>query len=196
MSATSSQVKDVPCYFEADAEPRQVSLMFFDDMPSVPYIRIDDFYQTFMHGKMDVVASDGGVFTLTVAFKADRNADGKVDAADDEVSFDLRFAVLVCGSSYSSAHLLPQLLHERGVAVLGEQSGGGPCGLEYCTTVDGWRFTISSNTQVKSDSWENIDGGVPVDAELVKAGEDGKRDYSGLYDLDAMSAAIASFYSK
>jgi hypothetical protein len=25
--------------------------------------------------------------------------------------------------------------------------------------------------------------------------DDGKRDYSGLYDLDAMSAAIASFYS-
>ena len=131
----------------------------------------------------------------TVSFKADRNADGKVDAADDEVSFDLRFAVLTCGSSYSSANLLPQLLHERGVAVLGEQSGGGPCGLEYCTTADGWRFTISSNTQVKSDSWENIDGGVPVDAELVKAGADGKRDYSSLYDLDAMSAAITSFYS-
>ena len=133
---------------------------------------------------------------LSAAFKADRNADGKVDAADDEVSFDLRFAVLTCGSSYSSANLLPQLFHERGVAVIGEQSGGGPCGLEYCTTADGWRFTISSNTQVKSDSWENIDGGVPVDAELVKAGDDGKRDYSGLYDLDAMSAAIASFYSK
>ena len=132
----------------------------------------------------------------TVAFKADRNADGKVDAADDEVSFDLRFAVLTCGSSYSSANLLPQLLHERGVAVIGEQSGGGPCGLEYCTTADGWRFTISSNTQVKSDKWENIDGGVPVDAELVKAGEDGTRDYHSLYDLDAMSAAIAAYYGE
>ena len=127
----------------------------------------------------------------TVAYKADRNADGKVDAADDEVSFDLRFAVLTCGSSYSSANLLPQLLHERGIAVLGEQSGGGPCGMEFCTTADGWRFSMSSNTRVESDNWESIDGGVPVDAELVKVDDDGKRNYSGLYDLDAMSAAIS-----
>ena len=128
----------------------------------------------------------------TVAFKADRNADGKVDAADDEVSFDLHFAVLTCGSSSSSANLLPQLLHERGITVLGEQSGGGPCSMEFCTTADGWRFTMSSNTQVVSDRWESIDGGVPVDAELVKAGANGKRDYSSLYDIDAMSAAIGN----
>ena len=130
----------------------------------------------------------------TVSLKADRNADGKVDEADDEVSFGLNFAVLTSGMSYSSANLLPQLLHERGVAVIGERSGGGPCGAEFCTTADGWRFTISSNTRVASDAWENIDGGVPVDAELVKAGTDGTRDYSGLYDLDAMSAAINTFY--
>ena len=128
----------------------------------------------------------------TVSFKADRNADGKVDEADDEVSFDLRFGVLTCGSSYSSANLLPQLLHERGVIVLGEQSGGGPCALEYCTTADGWRFSISSNTRVESDRWESIDEGVPVDIELVKAGNDGQHNYSSLYDLDAMSAAFGS----
>lgn len=127
----------------------------------------------------------------TVSFKADRNADGKVDDADDKVDFDLNFAVLTSGMSYSSANLLPQLLHERGVAVIGERSGGGPCGAEFCETADGWRFTISSNTRVASDTWENIDDGVPVDAELVKVGADGTRDYSGLYDLDAMSAALA-----
>jgi hypothetical protein len=127
----------------------------------------------------------------TVSFKADRNADGKVDAADDEVDFGLEFAVLTSGMSYSSANLLPQLLHERGVAVIGEQSGGGPCAAEYCVTADGWRFTISSNTRTASDTWENTDGGVPVDAELVKTGSDGTRDYSGLYDLDAISAALA-----
>ncbi len=126
----------------------------------------------------------------TVSFKADRNADGKVDDADDKVNFGLDFAVLTSGMSYSSANLLPQLLHERGVTVIGERSGGGPCAAEECTTADGWRFTISSNTRVTSDTWENIDGGVPVDVELVKVGADGARDYSGLYDLDAMSAAL------
>ena len=125
-----------------------------------------------------------------MCFKADRNADGKVDAADDEVSFGLRFGVLTCGSSYSSANLLQKLLHERGVLVLGERSGGGPCAMEYCTTADGWRFSMSSNTRVESDTWESIDEGVPVDVELVKAGNDGKRDYDSLYDLDAMSAAF------
>lgn len=132
----------------------------------------------------------------TVSFKADRNTDGTIDAADDDVSFDLNFAVLTCGSSYSSANLLPQLLHERGIAVIGERSGGGPCAVEFGTTADGWRYTMSCNTQVTSDTWENIDGGVPVDVELVKTNDDGTRDYSGFYDLEAMGDAIESFYGE
>lgn len=131
-----------------------------------------------------------------VSFKADRNADGTIDAADDEVSFDLNFAVLTCGSSYSSANLLPQLLHERGIAVIGERSGGGPCAVEFGTTADGWRFTMSCNTQVTSDTWENIDGGVPVDVELVKTNDNGTRDYSGFYDLETVGDAIESFYGE
>lgn len=132
----------------------------------------------------------------TVSFKADRNTDGTIDAADDDVSFDLNFAVLTCGSSYSSANLLPQLLHERGIAVIGERSGGGPCAVEFGTTADGWRYTMSCNTQVTSDTWENIDGGVPVDIELVKTNDDGTRDYSGFYDLEAVGDAIESFYGE
>ena len=63
-SVASAQSKDFPCHFEAGAEPQQVSMTFFDDMPSVPYIRIDDFYQTFLHGKMDVVVSDSNCASL------------------------------------------------------------------------------------------------------------------------------------
>jgi len=115
---------------------------------------------------------------------------------DDDVSFDLNFAVLTCGSSYSSANLLPQLLHERGIAVIGERSGGGPYAVEFGTTADGWRYTMSCNTQVTSDTWENIDGGVPVDIELVKTNDDGTRDYNGFYDLEAVGDAIESFYGE
>ncbi len=132
----------------------------------------------------------------TVSFMADRNTDGTIDAADDDVSFDLNFAVLTCGSSYSSANLLPQLLHERGIAVIGERSGGGPCAVEFGTTADGWRYTMSCNTQVTSDTWENIDGGVPVDVELVKNNDDGTRNYSDFYDLEAVGDAIESFYGE
>jgi hypothetical protein len=132
----------------------------------------------------------------TVELKADRNIDGTIDEADDAVSFDLNFAVLTCASSYSSANLLPQLLHERGIAVLGERSGGGACAMEFCTTADGWQFTISSNTKVMSDTWESIDDGVPVDVELVEVGSDGKRDYSALYDLVVVDQAMRSFYHK
>ena len=132
----------------------------------------------------------------TVELKADRNIDGTIDEADDAVSFDLNFAVLTCASSYSSANLLPQLLHERGIAVLGERSGGGACAMEFCATADGWQFTISSNTKVMSDTWESIDDGVPVDVELVEVGSDGKRDYSALYDLVVVDQAMRSFYHK
>ena len=114
MSAASSQVKDVPCYFEADAEPRQVSLTFFDDMPSVPYIRIDDFYQTFMHGKMDVVASDGGVFTLTVEDGTKATADAGKDtfAADDFTAFVSQPLLKGDGASALATSLAPYLALE------------------------------------------------------------------------------------
>ncbi|MBO7673801.1 MAG: hypothetical protein J6S63_02175, partial [Atopobiaceae bacterium] len=110
-AAASSQVKDVPCYFEADDEPQQVSLTFFDDMPSVPYMRIDDFYQVFMHGKMDVVAGDGNVFTLTVEDGTKATADAGKDsfATDDFTAFVTQPLLKGDGTSALATSFAPYL---------------------------------------------------------------------------------------
>ena len=129
---------------------------------------------------------------------ADRNADGCVDEADGAVSFDLRFAVLASGASYSSANYLAQMLHEKGVPILGERSGGGPCSVRADATADGWRYSISSSTRLCDDAWENVDAGVPADIDLSAQGEKAKgaAKYAAFYDMDKLSESIDAFYAR
>ena len=128
---------------------------------------------------------------VTETYPVDRNFDGVFDQRDDQVSYDLHFAVLTSISSFSCANILPSDCRDAGIMILGEQSSGGACPVQENVTADGLPYQLSPFLRIRNAAGEVIDGGVPVDAELVKAGDDGKRDYSGLYDLDAISAAIA-----
>ena len=71
--------------------------------------------------------------------------------------------------------------------LLGEQSGGGTCFVQGNSTADGWRYTISENERMSDQNWNMVDDGIPVDVSLVKTKDDGTKDYSGFYDLEAIS---------
>lgn len=75
-------------------------------------------------------------------------------------------------------------------SILGEQSGGGSCSVQYCGTADGWVYSISNNIHLINKAGEDIDSGVPVKEKLVVEGEDGSRDYSGFYDLEHLRESI------
>jgi len=60
--------------------------------------------------------------------------------------------------------------------------GGGSCSVQYCSTADGWLYTISNNIHLINKAGEDIDCGVPVKEILVNEDENGSRDYSGFYD--------------
>ena len=107
------QTKEVPLIFEASEEPETVSLTFFSDMPSVPHIRIDDFYRTFMHGELDV-ALEGDVFTLTEAdgTQAIVDVDSDTFTSDDFGAFVTQPLLKGDGASTLATSLAPFLALE------------------------------------------------------------------------------------
>jgi len=119
-----------------------------------------------------------------ISYLTDTNLDGAIDEQDLSVSYDFNFAVLNSEGTFSSANAMASILSDRGIPVLGEQSGGGSCSVQYCSTADGWLYTISNNIHLVNQAGEDIDSGVPVKENLVTEAADGSRDYSKFYNLD------------
>lgn len=125
-----------------------------------------------------------------VSYLKDTNLDGAFDEKDMAVSYDLNFAVLTSEYTFSSANAMASILSDEGILILGEQSGGGSCSVQYCGTADGWLYTISNNIHLINKAGEDIDSGVPVKESLVKEGENGSCDYSALYDPEHIRECI------
>lgn len=126
---------------------------------------------------------------VTQRYRVDRNFDGTFDDSDNDVEYDFNFGVLTSHLSFSCGNLLPSLMHDLGMAVLGERSGGGTCAVELHATPDGFVYQFSSGLgRLVNAQGQPVDDGVPVDAVLT----DGE-DYSLFYDLDALSQAMNDF---
>lgn len=135
---------------------------------------------------------------VTTYYDIDRNFDGKFDEKDAEVSYDgLNIAVLTSGCSFSCANLFPSIMRDHGVLLLGHRSGGGTCAIQMMSDANGYSYQISSYMgHLVNDAGESIDGGVPVDVELLRHDDEGKEDYSGFYDFDVMREAVNAFYAQ
>ena len=130
---------------------------------------------------------------VTQTFDFDFNFDGAFDARDD-VRYPFHFAVVVAGGSFSAANELAVRLHERGVPVLGETSGGGSCAVQVCGTADGLHYQMSSPLALLREDGSSVESGVTPDIPLVGENADGTRDYSALYDLEVLSRHIDAWY--
>ena len=127
----------------------------------------------------------------TQRYRVDRNFDGVFDERDAAVRYDFRFGALTSRYSFSCGNLLPALMKDRGMAVLGETSGGGTCAVEKHAAPEGFVYQFSSAMgRLINARGETIDDGVPVDIPLT----DGE-DYAAFYDLDALSKAMNRFYA-
>jgi hypothetical protein len=73
-------------------------------------------------------------------YDVDRNFDGKFDAQDQLVHYDLNFCVLASFRSFSCGNLFPALCKEAGVLIAGEKSGGGSCGVGVYRTPEGFKY--------------------------------------------------------
>ena len=138
-----------------------------------------------------------------VEYEVDRNFNGVFDAADKNVRYDLNFAVLTSGMSFSCGNLFPSILKDNGVPVLGATSGGGACAIQAMCTADGFCFQISSfRARLNTLDGDNIDGGVTPDIPIdndgrveVKLSEENSlmvKDYSKYFDIDYLRSLLES----
>ena len=119
----------------------------------------------------------------TIYFDIDRNFDGKFDAADKDVKYHLNFAVLESSISFSCGNLLPSLLKDQGVLLIGETSGGGSCCVQDMATADGYYYRISSHrARLLNAARENIDKGVTPHVTIT--------DYPDFYNIEKLSQIV------
>ena len=138
-----------------------------------------------------------------VEYEVDRNFNGVFDAADADVHYDLNFAVLTSGMSFSCGNLFPSMLKDNGVPVMGATSGGGACAIQAMCTADGFCFQISSfRARLNTLAGENVDTGVvptiPIEVgEPIEVQADGEntvkvKDYTKFFDIDYLRERLVS----
>ena len=148
---------------------------------------------------LSVISGDSALYqlnTLTENFYKedpiiDKNLDDKFDSKDNDVKYDLNFAVLTSPYSFSSANMLPCIAKKNGVAIIGENSGGGTCALSVRFMPDGSYYYMSSDIKITYSDGEDIDGGAAPDTAL-----DASDSYENFYDFSAIQKGVEAFYEK
>ncbi len=147
-------------------------------------------------------------------FEVDRNFDGVFDEKDDEVSYDFNFAILTGDVSYSNASIIPAIMKDSGILIMGEKTRGGCCTLQDLATAEGIEFYMSTGRLHHiHENGEEFESGVVPDVDLYIYDENGDRietvkevndiygittyhvpDYSGFYDLESIGKIMDEHY--
>ncbi len=158
-------------------------------------------YHTNLSPVLNLYGGQAGSIESSEASYVDYNLDGEFNDLDKEVEYDFNFAVLTSEQSFSCGNLFPSMAHDEGIAIIGERSGGGSCGLAVFYTPELMPYTISGRSKNVSKNGEDIDIGVPLDFELVhdtSEDEDTLKissKYSDFYDIDHIGELIEAYYS-
>ena len=137
-------------------------------------------------------------------YDVDRNFDGKYDAQDQDVHYDLNFCILIGPIAFSCGNLYPSLCKDAGLLIAGQKSGGGSCAVGAYRTADGFYYQISAARARLSDAnWQNINGGITPHVEIAYdkqytysyQGRDYTvYSYQNFWDLDYLSTIIDEYY--
>ena len=130
----------------------------------------------------------GNLYELNA--QVDKNLDGEFDKKDDKVKYDFHFAILTSQSSFSSANMLPGAAQDSGIAILGENSGGGACNIVIHMFPDGTVYSLSGSYKIIHKNGEDVDTGAHPD--VVLSGKD--EEYAGFYDIARINEGIDQFY--
>ena len=131
----------------------------------------------------------GGV--VVQSYSVDRDLDGEINEADDAVSYkDFNIAVMTSASSFSCSNIMPLIMKDMGIPIIGEQSSGGSCVVLLRTTADGFDYSMSAYLKVTDKDGGDIDKGIPVDIELGVTVDD----VSAFYDVKTVGALVEEYY--
>ncbi len=72
--------RDIPVYRKSMKDKETLSCLFFEDLPEIPYLSMEDYYHTFLDGTMTVTSLGNGVYRYTESEYGDT---ALVDAAAD-----------------------------------------------------------------------------------------------------------------
>lgn len=138
-------------------------------------------------GIADVAFQDQSTGALSaLAYRADVNLDRAFDEKD--VLTDKNLYCLISPVSFSCGNLVPACLKSsQQVTMIGRQSGGGSCSVQYESTAWGTFFRISGHRNIsmlKNGSFYDIDQGVVPDYYLSKL--------SSYYDREKLTDIINS----
>ncbi len=122
------------------------------------------------------------------SFDVDRNLDGKFDEKDKDVKLNMNIGLVISPCSFSCGNMLPALLKDYGICLLGKQSGGGSCCVLYNPSADGFGYRYSTHrSRLNNMKGENIDEGIKPDYEL---------DFNDFFDIAKVGSLIEQFYAK
>jgi hypothetical protein len=125
---------------------------------------------------------------MKCSYEVDRNLDGKFDEKDKDVKLNMNIGVLISTYSFSCGNLLPALLKDYGICLLGMKSGGGSCCVLYNPSADGFGYRYSTHrARLNNLKGQNIDDGIEPDYQL-EAGE--------FFDIEKVGKLIEQFYAK
>ena len=125
---------------------------------------------------------------MKCSYDVDRNLDGKFDEKDKDVKLKMNIGVLISSCSFSCGNMLPALLKDYGICLLGKQSGGGSCCVLYNPSADGFGYRYSTHrARLNNLKGENIDNGIRPDYEL---------EYDDFFDIPKVGKLIEQFYAK
>ncbi len=121
-------------------------------------------------------------------FEVDRNLDGKFDEKDKDVKLTMNIGVLISTHSFSCGNLLPALLKDYGICLLGKKSGGGSCAVLYSPSADGFAYRYSTHRiRLNNLKGENIEEGIEPDYPL---------EVDEFFDIPKIGKLIEDFYSR
>ena len=136
----------------------------------------------------------------SIHYAMDLNLDGSFDELDNEVVYDFDYAIITSHFSFSCGNLLPIMAQDSGIPIFGQTSGGGCCMLTVFKTPEEHLYSFSGCNKFVNAKGEDADVGAPVNYDLTKTEttEDGIEtvDYTGLYDIKAISGMMDDFYGK
>lgn len=123
---------------------------------------------------------------IKTTYEVDRNLDGKFDEKDAEVKYNLNFALLTSGYSFSCGNMLPALLKDYGIPLIGQQTGGGSCCVLFTPSADGFAYRYSTHrSRLTNTKGENIDAGIEPDYRLALI---------DFFDFDKITQFIEDYY--
>ena len=128
------------------------------------------------------------VSQMTSLYKVDSNLDGVIDE-NDSFKKDLNKYVLTSRASFSCGNLVPALLKEGGVTVIGETTGGGSCIVYQTATANGTFFQMSGPTEIvtyKNGRLTSVDDGVTPDYKITS--------FEKYYDREGLVSWIKTLY--